>query len=107
MGFRFRKSFKIAPGIRLNLSKSGIGASVGVKGFRVTKRADGRMQRTTSIPGTGVSYVTTSSGSSSRNDEAVVSEPTPRKTTTCPTCGHRYTIGKANFCSQCGQSLVA
>jgi membrane protease subunit (stomatin/prohibitin family) len=110
MGFRFRKSFKIAPGIRLNLSKSGIGASVGVKGFRVTKRADGRIQRTTSLPGTGISYVTTSSGASSDNS-AEPSETMPtrrtRKATTCPACGHRYTIGKANFCSQCGQSLVA
>ena len=105
MGFRFRKSFKIAPGIRLNLSKSGIGASVGVKGFRVTKRADGRVQRTTSLPGTGLSYVTTSSSSSTRENDGVVSEQTPRKTTTCPACGHRYTIGKANFCSQCGQQL--
>jgi hypothetical protein len=35
MGWTFRKSFKIAPGVRLNLSKSGIGVSAGVKGFRV------------------------------------------------------------------------
>lgn len=31
MGWGFRKSFKIAPGVRLNLSKRDIGASVGVK----------------------------------------------------------------------------
>lgn len=34
MGFRIRKSIKIGP-LRVNLSKSGIGGSVGVKGFRV------------------------------------------------------------------------
>lgn len=34
MGFRIKKSYKIG-GVRLNLSKSGIGASVGVKGARV------------------------------------------------------------------------
>lgn len=32
MGMRFRKSFKIAPGVKLNLSKRGIGVSAGVKG---------------------------------------------------------------------------
>ena len=29
MGFRMRKSIKVAPGVRLNVSKSGVGASVG------------------------------------------------------------------------------
>lgn len=58
MGFRFRKSVKAGP-VRFNFSKSGVGYSVGGKGFRVTKRADGRTQTTTSIPGTGISYTTT------------------------------------------------
>ena len=59
MGFRFRKSVKAGP-IRFNFSKSGVGYSVGGKGFRVTKRADGRTQTTASIPGTGISHTTTS-----------------------------------------------
>lgn len=37
MGFSFRKSKKIAPGLRLNLSKSGLGLSAGVRGARVGK----------------------------------------------------------------------
>ncbi|WP_346891993.1 DUF4236 domain-containing protein [Clostridium sp. UBA3887] len=56
MGFRFRKSKNFGP-FRINISKSGIGWSVGGKGFRYTKRADGKTQTTTSIPGTGLSYV--------------------------------------------------
>lgn len=56
MGFRFRKSKKIGP-FRITLSKSGISTSVGVKGFRVTKTASGRIRTTASIPGTGISYV--------------------------------------------------
>ena len=35
MGWSFRKSIKIAPGIKLNLSKSGVGVSGGVKGLRL------------------------------------------------------------------------
>lgn len=56
MGFRFRKSIKFG-GIRINLSKKGIGYSVGGKGFRYTKKAGGGTRTTTSIPGTGMSWV--------------------------------------------------
>ena len=56
MGFRFRKSISLGP-LRINLSKSGVGYSVGGKGFRVTKKAGGGTRTTASIPGTGISYV--------------------------------------------------
>lgn len=56
MGLRFRKSKKFGP-VRITLSKTGISSSVGVKGFRVTKTASGRVRTTASIPGTGISYV--------------------------------------------------
>ena len=36
MGFSFRRSIKLGP-LRLNLSKSGVGLSAGVKGARVSK----------------------------------------------------------------------
>ena len=60
MGFRFRKSFGFGP-FRTTISKSGISTSVGVKGARITKRADGKTQTTVSIPGTGISHVSTDS----------------------------------------------
>ena len=56
MGFRFKKSIKAGP-VRVNLSKSGVGYSIGGKGFRVTKKAKGGIRTTTSLPGTGISYV--------------------------------------------------
>ncbi len=52
MGWGFRKSIRIAPGIRLNVSKSGISTSIGGKGFTYNTR--GRV--TASIPGTGIRY---------------------------------------------------
>jgi tetratricopeptide (TPR) repeat protein len=58
MGFRMRRSVQLLPGVRLNLSKSGIGYSVGVKGFRMSHGADGKVRRTVSLPGTGMSHVT-------------------------------------------------
>ena len=56
MGFRFRKSVKMGP-FRINFSKSGVGWSVGGKGYRYTKTANGRTRTTISAPGTGMSYV--------------------------------------------------
>lgn len=61
MGFRYRKSINFGP-VRINLSKSGIGWSVGVKGARFTKKASGGYRTTVGVPGTGVSYVKDYSG---------------------------------------------
>ena len=61
MGFRFRKTIKAGP-VNINLSKSGIGASVGVKGARITRTAKGKTRTTVGIPGTGISYTSESSG---------------------------------------------
>lgn len=60
MGFRFRKTIKLGP-VNINLSKSGVGYSVGGKGLRVTKKADGGTRTTVSVPGTGISHVTETS----------------------------------------------
>ncbi len=55
MGFKFRKSIKVAPGVKVNLSRSGVGVSAGVKGARVSTGPSGT-RITTSVPGTGLSY---------------------------------------------------
>jgi uncharacterized protein DUF4236 len=58
MGFRFRKSIKILPGIRLNVGKHGIN-SVSVGGRGTTTNIGKHGTHTTySIPGTGISYRT-------------------------------------------------
>ncbi len=57
MGFRYRKSFNLGGGVRINISKSGVGYSWGVKGYRITKTAKGNTRRTATIPGTGISFV--------------------------------------------------
>jgi hypothetical protein len=53
MAWRFRRSLKLGP-LRLNFSKSGIGYSAGVRGFRVGTDAKGNTYTATSIPGTGI-----------------------------------------------------
>ena len=55
MSWRFRRSFKVIPGLRLNLSRSGISVSIGAAPFTVNVGPRG-VAGTASIPSTGVSY---------------------------------------------------
>jgi hypothetical protein len=55
MGFFYRKSVNLGP-FRVNLSGSGVGYSVGGRGFRVGKSSRGRRYTAFSVPGTGVGY---------------------------------------------------
>jgi Protein of unknown function (DUF4236)/Bacterial SH3 domain len=56
MGWRFRKSFRIAPGIRLNMGKSGFTSlSIGGRGATLNLGKRG-VTSTVSLPGTGLSY---------------------------------------------------
>ena len=57
MGLRFRQSFKLFPGVHLNLSKSGVSASFGVPGATLNIGQLGILS-TVGIPGTGLSYRT-------------------------------------------------
>lgn len=70
MGWTFRKSINLGCGVRINLSKSGVGYSFGVPGARITRSPDGTIRRTTSIPGTGVSHRETISGPTNSNRSA-------------------------------------
>jgi hypothetical protein len=55
MGFRFRYSFKLMPGVQLNLSKGGMSTSLGTRGAWFTLGAKGA-RATVGLPGSGMSY---------------------------------------------------
>ena len=55
MGLRFRKTISVLPGVRLNISKSGVSASVGPKGLTLNLGRKGA-RGTVGLPGTGLSY---------------------------------------------------
>jgi hypothetical protein len=59
VGFYYRKSASFGP-FRVNLSRSGVGYSVGTRGFRTGVSARGRRYTTFSLPGTGLGYRTSS-----------------------------------------------
>ena len=71
MGLRFRKSISIAPGVKLNLSKSGVGISTGVKGLRVGVNSRGTYG-SVGIPGTGIHYRTSLSNTTKSNSRQSV-----------------------------------
>lgn len=73
MGFNFRKSLKIAPGIRVNITKKGVSSvSIGGKGARVNLGKKGT-RTTVGLPGTGLSYSSFSPKQAKK--EAARSEP--------------------------------
>lgn len=61
IGLRFRKSFKITPGIKFNLNKRSVGLTFGGKGLNYTVNAKGKRTKSVGIPGTGLYYTTSSS----------------------------------------------
>lgn len=81
MGFRLSKSIKVAPGVRVRVTKTGLGMTVGGKGGRYSVHSSGRSTATVGIPGTGLSYSSSSGGSRSRSRAATrtpVAPPPPR-----------------------------
>lgn len=69
MGARFRKSKNFGP-FRVNISKSGIGYSVGNKFVRVAHTADGKKRTTYTLPGTGLSWTETESKGEQQNQNS-------------------------------------
>lgn len=88
MGLRFRKSIKIAPGVKVNLNKKSVGLTVGKRGAHYTVNSKGKKTASVGIPGTGLSYTTSSGGGNSKKStknksmsisNAETSTPSPNK----------------------------
>ena len=61
MGFRFQKRIRLFPGLRINLSKTGVSTSIGRPGMTVNVRGD-KVKTTVGLPGTGLSYSNSARG---------------------------------------------
>ena len=64
MGLRFRKSFEVAPGVKVNLNKKSTSVTFGGKGVHKTYSSSGKKTTSVGIPGTGAYYTTSSGGGS-------------------------------------------
>ena len=127
MSFRFRKSIKILPGVRINLSKNGFSSvSIGRRGATVNIRRDGESRATIGIPGTGISWQTRLDGpatgaispdttvpfltkdifpSLTPGDRVRIDRPVSAHTTECPWCGRRMRR-LWETCPACGKDIV-
>ena len=77
MGFlRFRRSFRIAPGLRVNLSKSGVSTSIGRRGAWFTIGPRGTRE-TIGVPGAGLSYTEQQRLGEPRVDPEAQTTPAP------------------------------
>jgi hypothetical protein len=74
MGFRFRRSIKLLPGVRVNLSGGGASVSVGPRGFHYTVGPKGT-RVTAGIPGTGLSWSEYTPHARSRPNAPRIPEP--------------------------------
>jgi hypothetical protein len=79
MGFRFRRTMQIVPGLRLNFSRSGPSVSFGPRGLHYTVGMKGT-RATIGIPGSGLSWTSYQSYSSGDRSEPSGSAP-PRAST--------------------------
>lgn len=67
MATRFRRSVKIAPGLKLNINKKSASITAGIKGAHHTINSNGSITTSAGIPGSGLSYVHKSSGKKHAN----------------------------------------
>jgi tetratricopeptide (TPR) repeat protein len=82
MGFRMRKSIKLGPGVRLNVSHRGAGVRLGGRGGGVSLNTSGRHRASVGIPGSGIGYSTSLRKGGSRSRAAApvpVAPPAPPK----------------------------
>ena len=99
MGWSFRKSINIGP-LRINLSRSGIGLSAGLKGARVSVGPKGAQIR---MGKDGVYYQKTLSDNHETEDRDEKAITTRRKY--CQQCGKN--LGRGTFCQYCGTNIHA
>lgn len=114
MGYlRFRKSIKLAPGVRINLSKSGPSVSVGRRGASVNIGRRGT-RVTAGIPGTGISYTERIGGPvahgghhpAALGDQTVPAQPAPAPGATPGGTGGAMSLGQVLFWMAVGAALL-
>lgn len=67
MGLRYRKSIKIAPGVKINLNRKSASVTVGGKGYHKTFNSNGQTTTSVNLPVKGLSYTDRKSSKSSEH----------------------------------------
>jgi hypothetical protein len=98
--FRFRRSFKVLPGVRWNLNKGGSSFTFGGRGLKYTVGNKGA-RTTVGIPGTGVSYTQVHSRGAKSH---ATPPPLPSKQMTLTS--QKPGMGKAGWLIAAGLTLI-
>src|SRR6266478_3584408 len=99
--FRFRRSVKILPGIRLNIGKRGVSTSIGVREAHVTIGKTGT-RTTVGLPGSGLSYTHLEKPHQAHQEARGEAQPPGT-----PTLGAAYYVGMALFATAIVWAIVA
>ncbi len=115
MAFRFKRTIKILPGVKLNLNKDSVGLSVGPRGAKVTVNSKGGLRQTVGLPGTGLSVTSYDNLLESETDNSV-QQPIDGNATTpefvsfkCTNCGKDLSVGStwsSASCPYCNTTFV-
>lgn len=97
--FRFRRSIKIAPGIKINLNKKSTSLTIGRRGIHTTINGSG-VRNTIGLPGSGLSYT-----SYQKFNDNSINSGIPY-TRVCPNCGHNMRKAWVN-CPKCSFNLLS
>ena len=87
MGFRVRRSFKLAPGVRMTVTPRGIGVSAGPRGAKLSVHSSGRVTQTLSLPGSGISHTETFKPSARRSGGSAAPNGPSRSDSASPSPG--------------------
>jgi len=88
MGIRYRKSIKIAPGVKVNLNRKSASVTLGGKGYHKTFNSNGQTTTSVNLPVKGLSYTdrkgkasSPSSAPAARfdNSGSIVETPAPKE----------------------------
>ena len=78
MGYlRARRSVKLGPGLKMNVTKRGMSMTVGTRGAHYTASTTGRRTSTVGLPGSGISYVDSHGGSRRSSGGKRTAAPAP------------------------------
>lgn len=104
MGFRFRKSINLGPGMKINFNKRSVGVSFGKKGMRYSVNSNGRSTASVGIPGTGLYYTKTNNSHSNNYQPSAGNGNPTQHNQTCKRCG-AVVYPTDKVCRNCGYNL--
>jgi hypothetical protein len=108
MSWRFRKSFRVLPGVRLNVSRRGISTTIGGGPLSVHVGPTGTFANF-NLPGTGISHRERIGGTTDESHHTIVGdEPLPRipRATPAPRDGERTVIESASTYELASEGLA-